>query len=133
MRIIIFGSRNWNQYGHIHERIWALPDGCIIVHGACNTGADEMADRVARARGFKVERHPAVWRPRGQAGPVDYAAGPTRNANMARLGAALAIGFRMPGKSNGTDNMRDEAELRGIPVERHGWGWRETAWHGVRA
>jgi hypothetical protein len=66
-----------------------------------------------------------LWRKAG--GGIDYGAGPRRNRHMAELGASLAIGFRMPGKSDGTDNMWSECELRGIPVERHGWDW-PTRW-----
>lgn len=127
MRVIVFGSRKWPvQYAeYIAERLGQLPDGVTIVHGACATGADWWADQYARARGLQIERHPAIWKPEGLSGPTDFSAGPRRNAHMASLGADLAIGFRMPGKSNGTDGMWGECELRGIPVERHGWGWPE--------
>lgn len=121
-RVIVFGSRSWPlQYvGHMEQRLERLPAGTIVVHGACETGADYWAAILAGRLGFRIEAHPANWRELGRA------AGPRRNAHMASLGAALAIGFRMPGISKGTDNMADEAELRGIPVERHGWGWPQA-------
>lgn len=120
MRVIVFGSRDWplEHYSYIHARIWNLPEGTTVVHGACPSGVDYLADRVATARGLQIERHPANWSELGKA------AGPRRNAHMASLGADLAIGFRAPGASRGTDNMEAEALLRGITVERHGWGWR---------
>ena len=133
MRIIVFGSRSWpaEYYGYIRDRLWQLPDGATVVHGACPTGADWWTDQIARARGLRVEAHPAIWKPDGRQGPTDYSAGPRRNKHMASLGAALAIGFRMPGKSDGTNNMAAEAELVGIPVERHGWDWARGAWDRV--
>lgn len=125
LRVIVFGSRNWTHYGYIQDRILCLPDGTTIVHGACRTGADQIADDVARARGFAVEQHHAAWYPNGYTPGrrPDYSAGPRRNKHMAQLGASLAIGFRSPGKSNGTDNMWAECMLAGIQVERHGWDW----------
>ena len=127
MRVIIFGSRTWpSEYaGYIHQRLAQLPLDAVIVHGACPSGADWWAAQYARARGLRVEAHPANWRELGRA------AGPRRNHHVASLGADLAIGFRMPGKSNGTDNMADEAELARIPVERHGWDWPSGAWNRV--
>lgn len=133
MRVIVFGSRTWpaEYYQYMYERLARLPAGTTIVHGACLSGADWWGDQIAIARGFQVERHPAIWKPDGRQGRTDYSAGPRRNKHVASLGAELAIGFRMPGKSNGTDNMADECELVGIRVERHGWGWRQSAWDRV--
>lgn len=133
MRVIIFGSRSWpvEYFQYMYGRLAQLPVGTTIVHGACLSGADWWADQIAQARGFAVERHQAIWKPDGRQGRTDYAAGPRRNRHMASLGADLAIGFRMPGKSNGTDNMAAEAELVRIPVERHGWDWPRGAWERV--
>lgn len=128
MRVIVFGSRNWPELYHFHiaKRLSELPRDVVIVHGDCKTGADFYADSIAATYSIRVERHPAIWYPI-PGGPMDRSAGPRRNAHMASLGADLAIGFRAPGKSNGTDNMADECELRGIPVERNGWDWRKSA------
>lgn len=124
-RVIVFGSRNWlREYDtYVARELEKLPADTLIVHGACRTGADAAADFYARARGLEVETHPAIWKPEGPQGRTDYAAGPRRNKHMAGLGARLAIGFRMPGKSSGTDNMWSECVLAGIPVARHGWNW----------
>lgn len=131
-RVIVFGSRNWSA--ELNDYIWArlreLPErlqiphyDLLVVHGACRTGADAVADAYCVQNGIAVERHPAVWRPGGPGTPTDLSAGPRRNAHMAELGARHAVGFRMPGKSDGTDGMWGECTLRNIPVDRHGWGW----------
>jgi len=70
-----------------------------------------------------IEQHPANWYPNGVI--LDRAAGFKRNVYMASLGARFAIGFRSPGKSNGTDHMRQQCALRGISGEliRSGTDW----------
>lgn len=124
MRVIIFGSRDWpwSWSAYIADRIRQLPPGTVVVHGACKTGADAIADVAAHLQGLQVEPHPADWDGWRRVGQVKRA-GPFRNAQMAELGADLAIGFRMPGVSRGTDDMARAAALWGIPIERHGWGW----------
>ena len=132
-RVIVFGSRSWplEYYQYIYDRLVRLPASTTIVHGACLSGADWWANQIAGVLRFDIERHPACWKPNGPQGRTDYSAGPRRNRHMASLGAELAIGFRMHGKSNGTDNMAAECELARIPVERHGWDWVRGAWDRV--
>lgn len=118
---IFFGSRDWDDYEAIFWRMALLPRDTIIRHGAAR-GADSIAGMVARALGFEEDPHPVPpeeWRRRG------LRAGHDRNRKMALLGADIAIGFRCPGKSNGTDGMREQAELCNIPVEMHGTDWKE--------
>lgn len=113
MRVIVFGSRNYKWYYTIKARLAKLPEGTVIVHGDCPTGADNLADEAARELGFPVERHPALWEVYGRR------AGPIRNEETALLGADLAIGFRSRGKSNGTDDMARRCANHRIPVEMH--------------
>lgn len=118
---IFFGSRGWDDYENIFWRMALLSRDTIIRHGAAR-GADSIAGMIARALGFEEDQHPVlpeVWRREGKR------AGHNRNRRMALLGADIAIGFRCPGKSNGTDNMREQAESCNIPVEMHGTGWKE--------
>jgi SLOG family YspA-like protein len=70
-----------------------LRDGreIVIVHGACPTGADAIADRIARFHGHTVEDHPAE-----RGGRRWPSAGPLRNAEMAAAGADVCLGFVMP-------------------------------------
>lgn len=111
-RIIVCGSRSWNDRERIREVLaeympddWRI-DLPTIVHGDCR-GADKQAEDVATRAGFWVEAHPADWERHGKA------AGPIRNREMASLGADLCIAF---GDGRGTHNMMDEAQRLGIPV-----------------
>jgi hypothetical protein len=117
VRVIVCGSRTWTDRDAIWDRLDKLPRPVVIVHGD-SRGADSIADDWAlrkihdeRAVGVSVEALPANWRGNGKA------AGPIRNSELARRGADLCLAFRMPGKSNGTDDMIKKARAAGIPVE----------------
>lgn len=83
----------------------------VIVHGACPTGADAIADRLSRDHGFTVEPHPADWARHGKA------AGPIRNQEMVEAGADICLSFILNG-SPGATGCTDMAERAGIPVRR---------------
>lgn len=110
MRVIVCGSRTWTDRDVIWDRLDKLPRPVTIVHGMCR-GADMLAS--AWATNFRVEQegHCANWLTYGKG------AGHIRNSEMAARGADLCIAFRMPGKSNGTDDMVKKARAAGIPVE----------------
>lgn len=108
LRVIICGGRDWKDGERIGRRIRELPPDCIIVHGACPTGADAFADFYA-GKG-RVVRHPAEWDKYGKR------AGPLRNQAMADAGADLCIAFPTK-RSRGTWDMVERARKAGIPVE----------------
>ena len=117
VRIIVCGSRKWTDRWFFEQAMrntlgpFVDLNELTIVHGACPTGADQMADEWARRRSVNVERYPADWKEHGKA------AGPIRNALMASKGADLCIAFLLPdGKSRGTTNMIRCATDAGIPV-----------------
>lgn len=127
MRVIVCGSRTWTDRKAIEDRLGALmreslgkwtdlfePPGTLtVVHGACEEGADAFARDWCRYHWGTVfeEAHPANWDEYGRK------AGPIRNSVVASKGADLCLAFRMPGKSNGTDDMVRKARAAGIPVE----------------
>ncbi len=120
-RILVTGSRHWSDPGVIADAIdMALallgrPEQWTLVHGACPTGADEMADTVAAFIGNdNVERHPARWDAEGKA------AGPLRNQRMVDLGADICLAFHLPG-SRGTDDCIRRAQRAGIKTVIFDW------------
>ena len=119
-RVLVTGSREFTDYGAIRKELGNLVGNgvgncdshrVVVVHGAAR-GADELADRAAKALGMSTEPHPADWsRGRG--------AGCARNAEMVRLGADVCMAFYQPGAGNrGTDHCARTAEAAGIPVRR---------------
>ena len=119
MRILITGSRDWTDRGMIRRALCRAghdagvhPQEVTVVHGGCPTGADKIADEVAREFGCRVEKVEADWKAHGKA------AGPLRNQEMVDRGADKCLGFPL-GESRGTrDCMRRAAEA-GIPVVEH--------------
>jgi len=117
-RVLVAGSRDWDD-GELlaWELGLALGDGFrdgrrgLVVHGACPTGADAMADRLARDHGIEVEPHPADWELHGRA------AGPRRNREMVKAGADVCLAF-VKDCSPGATGCADMAERAGIPVRR---------------
>lgn len=85
----------------------------ILVHGSAR-GLDSLADRLARARGWPVEGHPADWARRGRR------AGFVRNAEMVASGADLCLAFPLgallSGTSRGTWGCATAARAAGIPT-----------------
>lgn len=108
MRIIVCGTRSWNDRQRISDRFGYLPPDSTVVHGAAR-GADRIAQQEADKWGLLTESHPADW-------SQGKRAGLTRNERMASLGADLCIAF-WDGRSTGTAHMMDCARRVGIPVE----------------
>jgi hypothetical protein len=93
-----------------------------LVSGACPTGADFIAETVAKELGWTIERHPADW-------SKGKSAGPRRNNEMAALGADACLAFHR-NNSKGTTHMINAAGRNGIMVTEYlytgviagGWG-----------
>jgi hypothetical protein len=127
-RVLVTGSRGWHDETAVHHALQTLRGKhgpLTIVHGACPSGADYMAQTFAVGKpDVTVERHPADWKRRGPK------AGPERNAHMVQLGADACLAFigpctsprcSRPGRhdSHGATGCADLAEAHGIPVTRH--------------
>lgn len=94
MRVIVTGSRDWWDFEVLDCVLSATFEGDgphVLVHGACPTGADAMADewvrQVSDQLAITVERHPADWERLGKR------AGFARNAEMINLGADECVAF----------------------------------------
>ncbi|TVZ01226.1 DUF2493 domain-containing protein [Trebonia kvetii] len=116
MRILVTGSRDWDDAAAIDEAIKDATQGIswhkvTIVVGDCPTGADRLADQWALEREVDVERHRAAWNTYGRA------AGPIRNLQMVNCGADLCLAFIRNG-SRGASGCADYAEAKGILVRR---------------
>lgn len=133
MRVLVTGSRSWDDAKTVREALEAAAAGLAtagipmmtVVHGACPSGADELADQWVRYyRGephVTAERHPALWR--------KYAkrAGFIRNELMVSRGASLCLAFiapcadpkcddPKPHGSHGATHCAELADDRGIPM-----------------
>ena len=131
MRVLITGSRDWDDYLAVSHAVHDATGGDIqdltIVHGHCPTGADYFADMLAWRLGVQPERHPADW-----GGPCratclpDHRryrngktycpkAGHNRNQEMVDLGADVVLAFQCNG-SRGTQDCIDRALAAGLTV-----------------
>lgn len=113
MKIVITGSRDWDDGKYILARLWQLPDDSVIHQGEA-AGADTLAKNAALVLNHIVRSHPALWALHGKA------AGIIRNCEMLKTKPDLVIAFRRGGlASRGTTHCIEEARAMGIPVEIH--------------
>lgn len=122
LRLLVTGSRTWTDTQAINAALGRyLADAnrsgnsLTIVHGACPTGADAIADAWAKRhwRNVAIERYPANWD-----GPHGKAAGFRRNTEMVQLGANLCAAF-IRNASKGATHCAEQAIKAGIPVHRY--------------
>lgn len=134
-RILVTGSRDWADRDAIDGALTAIAAAnvfhqraTVIVHGACPTGADAMADDWAR---WHAQRSPLIDVERHRAedfGPWPRC-GPLRNRHMVNLGADVCFAFigpctsprckiSDPHPSHGATGCADLAEAAGIPTRR---------------
>jgi hypothetical protein len=115
VRILVTGSRDWDDEVPVRaallDAITGTPGPHVVVHGACPTGGDAIADRIATHLGLPVERHPAQWRRYGRS------AGYRRNAAMVALGADICLAFIRDTSPGASMTARLAAEAR-IPIRR---------------
>jgi hypothetical protein len=121
-RVLVTGSRDWSDEDTIRSalRAWwnenGRPRDAVLVHGACRTGADAIADRIWSAQGLPIERHPAPWNALdGQSQRLGRRAGPIRNRRMVRIGATICLAF-IKDNSPGASGCVQLAKAAGIPV-----------------
>lgn len=111
MKVLICGSRDWDNPTPIRELIDDLPRDTIVIEGEAR-GADKMAAHLAKEAGLQVEPYPADW------ARYHRAAGPIRNKQMLVEGKPTIVYafFKDKAKSTGTANMVAQAKKAGIPV-----------------
>lgn len=141
-RILVTGSRTWTNrralateiVRYISENATMSVDShglpvdwdtrnWTIVHGACPTGADALAEDYAVSNWIEQEPHPAHWQQYGRA------AGIRRNEEMVALGADVCLAFidqchkrecrdKQPHGSHGATHCANLAAAAGIEVRR---------------
>lgn len=123
MKVLVCGSREWTNEKAIEREFRKLPQGTTIIHGACPTGADHLADKWAMKMGFSIRRYPADWEGEAAATGSARAAGPKRNARMIREehksgdSIAFALAFTPDlARSRGTKDCVERARKVGIRV-----------------
>lgn len=109
LRVVITGSRGWDDPERIRARLAVLSPMAVVVVGGAR-GADSLAEDAAYALDLHVERFPADWERYGKR------AGYIRNNEMLDTKPDLVLAF-WDGLSPGTAHTIKEAEKRGIPVE----------------
>lgn len=110
MRIMVTGSRNWEDVDAIRNALRQVSaEHVILMHGDCS-GTDRIAAKIARHElGWEVQAYPANWKEHGKA------AGPIRNHQMLSMGPELVIAFPSA-SSRGTQDAIRQARLLGIEV-----------------
>jgi hypothetical protein len=125
-RLLITGSRTWDDYDAIQREIIALMKELVeenpalaklppsmwfnILHGNCPKGADMLADHFARTvLKIEPELYNADWR-------LGKRAGFLRNARMVDTMPDACLAF-IRDKSNGATNCRNLAKSKGIPTQ----------------
>ena len=138
MRVLVTGSRDWSDVEAVTSALDAAFDAAfigdgitefVVVHGACPTGADQIASEWVAAMNdgdlagmVSEERHPADWS-RGRK------AGPERNLRMVQTSPDLCLAFIGPctsprcwreGRhpSHGASGCANLAAASGIPTKR---------------
>lgn len=108
MRIIIAGSRTFNDYPLLVKRVDSLLLGLTDIEIVSGTamGADRLGEKYANEKGYLLKQFPADWNRLGKS------AGPIRNEQMAEY-ADMCIVF-WDGESRGTSNMIENAEKHGL-------------------
>lgn len=110
MKVLVCGSRHFQDYELLKEVLDAYSDITEIIHGAAR-GADTLGGRYGGEVGVPVKTFPADWNTYGKR------AGPIRNSQMLKEGGPdLVIAFRGP-NSRGTQNMIDQATKAGVEVK----------------
>ncbi|MFJ2176386.1 SLOG family protein [Streptomyces sp. NPDC087851] len=118
MRVVVTGSRKWARHNKVYSELsrYFFDHGPFhLIHGACATGADALAEQwfqvAGQYLGCTIERFPAAWETRGKA------AGPERNWRMVHHGVPdLVLAFPLP-EGRGTQHTIKLAREAGIEVK----------------
>lgn len=113
MKILVTGSRDWTDEQKIRDylHLYSGGKGTVLIHGACPTGADAIADKIASEWPWEIRRYPADWNKYGKR------AGFIRNSVMVNLGPDICLAF-IKNNSKGASMTARLAENVGIRTIR---------------
>ncbi|MEV5084379.1 DUF2493 domain-containing protein [Streptomyces sp. NPDC056159] len=118
VKILVTGSRDWTDAHRIEVAIFrelyetkTFSRDAVLIHGACPTGADALAEEYALRAGMHIIRRPADWDRYGKR------AGFERNREMVELDPDICLAF-IRGKSRGATMTANLAEQAGIETKR---------------
>lgn len=116
-KIIVAGSRNFYQYSTLEQTLdFYLQnlDNITIISGTA-MGADTLAIKYAKNRGYNLIEEPADWN-------IGRHAGYLRNQKMAKMATHCVVFWN--GKSKGSRHMIDIAIKHNIPllIKKY-WEW----------
>ena len=116
MRILVCGSRDWQDKDLIENTLRKYHDGNLSIVTGDARGADWEASEFAKRQGIDVKVYHAHWKKFGKF------AGPERNTRMLLEGKPdLVIAFHTNiTQSRGTLNMVGQANEAGIPIQIYG-------------
>lgn len=124
-KVLFAGDRAWMNRAPIVKILKELPPGTIVIHGACETGADKIVDEEARKLGLEVRAYPAPW-DEFEAKGNRNSAGPARNSELLRKehpdkdGVPISRGYAFAGdlkRARGTFDITTKARAKGIKVD----------------
>lgn len=107
MKVIIAGSRTFNNYNFLKEKMKEIPEVEEVVCGLAK-GADSLGHQWAQLHNIPITTFPAQW------GKYGKAAGMMRNKEMAEY-ADFLVAF-WDGQSPGTKDMIEQMKK----VGKHG-------------
>lgn len=125
LKVLFTGDRAWMNREPIIKVLKELPPGTIVIHGACESGADKIVDEEARKLGLEIRSYPAEWDKFAAQGNRN-SAGPARNSEILRRehpdkdGIPIHRGYAFSGdlkRSRGTFDMTTKARAKGIKVD----------------
>ncbi len=128
-KVIVAGSRNFNDYVIVKQKLDELIKEPIIIVSGCAAGPDTLGEQYADEKGYNIEKHPANWSDLNVTpckikynsyGAYNALAGHNRNRDMlnsiiSNADGGFVVAF-WDGNSRGTANMMDISRKSGIQV-----------------
>ena len=117
-RLVITGSRNWNDKNVILKELLEIKDfykeDVVLVSGHNPRGADAICEEIADIFNWSIETYPPEWR--DENGNFIKSAAFKRNSKMLADGADACLAFHK-NNSEGTAHAVKTAQKLGIPTK----------------